>query len=183
MSRLQKIEDVENPQVGKFYLVPCVERFLSLGGGRFWPVIGTWHEDADIGVENHHYHYDWRFFSDKDFNSPRARGSSYFEDTAYNLGKVLTPSDSDKDHPPEIVWRRKKMNRQMPEFPILNYDGTRTKIAVKLEAEFKSVKMKCMTCPHRGMSLKRLPVAPDGTVVCNGHGLKWNIKTGAMVER
>lgn len=74
------------------------------------------------------------------------------------------------------------MMRPMPVFPAF-LDGNKIHIASVLEEQFKDVKLKCKTCPHRGMSLEQLPVAVDGTVVCNGHGLKWHLETGSMVPR
>lgn len=178
---IPKIEDVEKPVVGSFYMVPCVYR--GLWRPKYWPVIGPWHEDADLGVPNHHFHYDVRFFGGELWNhlTDQLRYQSRSH-TAYVLGKVLSnPVGLGEEYP--LFPRRMKMVREMPEFPSEEWHGGKSKIAMKLESEFKDVKMKCLTCPHRGMSLKGLPVGADGTVVCNGHGLKWNIKTGAMVPR
>lgn len=161
-SKLQKISEVENPVVGKFYLVPhCV------GGstGFLWPVIGPWHEDADIGVEKYHFHYDFRFIP---------------ESWSTNMATVHAADKSapeyGKNSVPLMVWKRKKMLRPMPDFPFWRLNAREV-----LVEKFKDVKMKCMTCPHRGMPLQGLPVKEDGTVVCNGHGLRWRLRDGKMI--
>ena len=40
-----------------------------------------------------------------------------------------------------------------------------------------------MFCYGRGFRLAGLPVQPDGTVVCPGHGLRWHLNTGRLVPR
>lgn len=183
MKRLQKIEDVDQPEVGSFYLVPCVEIILQRRRGLFWLVIGTWHEDAKLGVPKFHFHHDVRFYTDARNKNPLNRGFHWGGNPAYNLGKVLAPEISDEHNPPEIVYRRMRMLRPMPDFPMSGFTGNKTTMQITLEDEFKGVQLNCLKCPHRGMSLKGLPVAADGTVICNGHGLKWNLKTGRMVKR
>jgi hypothetical protein len=173
MSNLQKIEDVANPEIGKFYLVPCVRADRKRNRKRdFWPIIGPWHEDADIGVAEHHFHYDVRFYTKNEYHSP-------YSAAELSLGDIQPRNFQTAMHPPAaeftplpIVYKRLKMQRQMPEFP-RDLAG----FIPSLERKFAKVRLKCMTCPHRGMSLKGLPVAADGTVVCNGHGLKWNVRT------
>src|SRR5579859_1364238 len=146
---LQKIEDVESPVVGRFYLVPCVYFKLEQTFGEHWnPVIGDWHEDADIGVSRYHFHYDVRFFGKRrwELGAPYRR---YYAKPEAHMARVFAAFETK----PEIVYRRLKMKRQMPDFPHIA-----DSFIVKLEAKFKDVNMKCMTCPHRGMSLKGLPV-------------------------
>lgn len=48
------------PVVGQQYYVPCVE------SGGFWvPVMGTPHEDADLGEPRLHWHADLRFMTNE----------------------------------------------------------------------------------------------------------------------
>lgn len=162
---MMNIEDVISPTIGKFYDVPCV---LLRSTGRFWPIIGTWHEDADIGVPNFHFHYDARFLSMDQFasggNSPRILGKVHINGVPGEASCV-----------PLVVRKRRKALREMPEFPMAAF-------VTKLEKDYADQKMKCMKCPHRGMDLKWLPTK-DGTVVCNGHGLKWDLATGKLIPR
>lgn len=98
------------------------------------------------------------------------------------LARVATNKDClAAEQPMDIQWVKKKMKREMPEFAA-KLNGALSHICTKLETEFRNVKMKCMTCPHRGMNLKDGHRKGD-TVVCHGHGLKWNVKTGEMIPR
>jgi hypothetical protein len=175
-AKVQKIEDVKLPLVGKFYLVPCVERHpkqtIRID---FLPVIGDWHEDKDIGTPQYHYHYDVRFFPDW-LMDRWVRGP---HGDASVLGRIHNFRDDErtKHTPFPITYRRLKMKREMPIFP------NASNIQGPLQKHFKDHKLKCHVCPHRGFSLDGLPVAPDGTVVCNGHGLKWSLLTGTLVPR
>lgn len=175
MKAIKKIEDVANPKVGSFYLVPCVE--YTIFGDKFQPVIGTPHEDADLGVCGIHYHYDIRFFSKRRLTEPlpqrwRNEGQGTIP---FRLGRVLAPSGEEIEKLP-IIYKKIKMRRQMPKFPF------RPQVTGKLQEKYKDVKMSCLTCPHRGMPLNGLPVN-KGRVVCNGHGLQWDIATGKMIPR
>ena len=152
-----KISDVSDPVVGNSYLVPCIKYDTPIR--QWWPVIGEWHEDADLGLPVWHFHFDFRFL----------------EIEGYGMGRVQTSRFREREMP--IVWRRMKMLRQMPEFP-----GRKLTAWKALERKFMELKMKCMTCPHRGMPLQGQPII-DGMVVCNGHGLRWKISTGEMVPR
>lgn len=176
MSSLLKIENIARPSVGLFYLVPCVLMPVMLVNRPVWlPIIGPWHEDKDIGVASYHFHFDLRFLSRHLFDQWQGvRAMARVQPRLGHLkSEVLSGSERDRDNPCPFSYRRRKMLREMPDFP-RNDAG---------EKEFAGVKMKCLVCPHRGMPLKHLPVGPDGTVVCNGHGLKWHATTGALVPR
>lgn len=185
-----KIEGVEKPVVGRFYLVPCVwdenygvtRRTVHKGG--WWPVIGPWHEDADIGFAEHHFHFDVRFFTEWNWEGRGKR---------QNMARVKTrqPRELAVMAVPKIEYRRLKMLREMPDFPKEEtswavaggwVEGSKNDLVKRVEEKFKDVRMTCMKCPHRGMPLTGLPVK-DGMVVCNGHGLRWELATGRMVVR
>jgi len=174
---MQKVEDLKSePVVGKYYLVRCVlstDEFPEhLKGWR--PVIGEKHEDKEIGVEFEHYHYDVRFFYEWQLGS-------YYKRDATKEAATLISVYSTKKRQSEIEYRRRRCNRRMPDFP-LTHNAKKSHIAVKLEEIYKDVELKCMKCPHRGFDLTQLPVK-DGVVICNGHGLAWNVKTGKMIPR
>lgn len=179
---MKKITEVEQPVVGRQYRVPCVIRYTG-GKMSFWPVIGPWHEDKDIiGFDWHHFHYDVRFLSKAQMNT-----LSPFRSEAYALVSVFTNETGIRGardtEQPVLHWKRRLLKREMPDFPSTSsVDGSKNKLSTNIEAAFKDVKMTCMTCPHRGFKLTGLPVK-DGNVVCNGHGLKWNLSTGEMVPR
>lgn len=172
---LQKIEDVKTPQVGKFYLVPCIWHCLTEFTRAFWlPVVGPWHEDAEfVGFPYWHFHYDWRFMQSFLIIDP--------ERPIYNQARVAT--DKLDINPPKTQLRRRKMMRPMPEFPAIERSGDPVRWIKPLETEFASHVLKCRPCPHRGMSLDGLPIDAQGRVVCNGHGLRWNLNTGRISPR
>lgn len=178
---MKRIEDEPNPQVGAFYWVPCVDYFphVSTVKPQRMPVIGPWHEDADIGVADYHFHYDLRFLNPEDFD-------------VWYMARVHPSKCSVRGNPfapniiraPIITHRRRKMLRVMPDMPKQEKTSQFPKWQKALETKFANHNvLQCRTCPHRGMSLDGLPVAPDGTVVCNGHGLKWSLLTGRLVPR
>lgn len=182
--RIQKIEDITGlPEIGKSYLVRC----LLLPYGAFheyqtWaPVIGPVHEDADFfAVKDPHYHFDWRFWTKKlsrqlgEIDSSRV---AYVEDRDMRL-KLAYYSE----------YRRMRCIRQMPtEWPALSDElkRERSKAVVrivmrKLNAAYAGCTLNCMRCPHKGIKLDSMPVV-DGVVTCPGHGLRWNVTSGALV--
>lgn len=168
--KTKNIEDVPEPVMGRFYLVPCV--WVALGR-QWWPVIGPWHEDADLGLANFHFHYDVRFLPERLFwNGDRTMARVHTHVTSSARWE-----HHDCKREVEVVRRRMKMKRVMPNFP---FDE---KFAEKVERPFLETRLVCKVCPHRGMSLEGLPVDAEGRVVCNGHGLRWNLKTGRLSPR
>lgn len=162
---MQRIEDVEGlPVVGKFYLVPCVRINASV-----WPILGEFHNDKEIGIEYDHWHYDHRFTS-----------SYQFDRDPYPYAMIRIKMRKEHDL---VETLARKCRRQMPDFPSrLRINGGKTHVAITLERNFKDVKMKCLTCPHRGFSLKGVP-NKNGIIVCPGHGLAWEVESGRMIER
>lgn len=85
-SKLQKIEDVEFPELGKYYLVRCAvlklrednER-LDLKDIEYCPVIGMEHTCNEIGNHPKHIHIDGRF----------KNGYAYMEDGRTNRAIYL----------------------------------------------------------------------------------------------
>jgi hypothetical protein len=173
----EPVENLWPPRV--IYLVPCVQ-VVRMTGTRWTPIIGPWHEDADIGVEQYHYHFDARFLPQseivlyRDHTCGEARILARVQSRRSIVGEHHAGPDN---VPPAITYRKRRMRRAMLEFP------DNTTIKPKLEKQFAGVKMKCLLCPHRGMPLNGLPVDAKGHVVCNGHGLKWDVATGEMIPR
>lgn len=162
--------------IGRFYSVPTV--YGPLGGqvGQ-WPVLGPLHDDIEvIGFEHEHYHYDWRFIN-----------TSAWE---YALHWTLWESPhgivmSDRPDLPElarvgpVVYRRRKCYRLMPDFP---RSPALKGWLRRLEAAYADATLKPgLICPHRGASLRGLPVDEAGCVVCSLHGLRWDLSTGKLV--
>lgn len=176
---LQKISEVEQPEIGKFYLVPTVRgRWFGIMAN--WPVLGPKHEDAAIiGFDREHYHLDGRFVAE--------RLVPEFHDLAYSVfNSPLNDYDISLRRPPyhdrqvldKPVWRRRLYRRHMPDYPRYRAPWMR-----KLEGAYKDHRLKAgLVCPHRGAPLRGLPVDAAGCVTCPLHGLRWNVKTGELVR-
>jgi hypothetical protein len=185
---VSEVKGVVEPQfegelvVGRFYMVPTVYGPLVSRMG-IWPVLGPKHEDSEIiDFKWEHYHYDWRFFSQKDYEYIcRQLG----RDTPF--GYVMSERPDITRAPVEIrelrpvIYRRRKCQRLMPEFPRSLAFAKKAAWLPKLEAAYRDQRLKPgLICPHRGASLRGLPVT-DNCVVCPLHGLRWNIETGKLV--
>lgn len=163
-------------EIGRFYMVPTVRGPLWERVGD-WPVLGSMHEDRDIiGFDWPHYHYDFRFFDARawsyvmrwcEYEAPNGAVMSYRPDIPYCLV------------PGPVVYRRRRCQRLMPEFP---RDKALKGWLPRLEAAYADATLKPgLICPHRGASLRGLPVDERGCVVCPLHGLKWDLSTGRLV--
>jgi len=134
-------------------------------------VIGPWHEDAElIEFPHDHYHFDFRFVSNL---SSLMRPAE-----EWRFARVLTRAacaimDGSE---PRVEWMRRKCIRDGPLFPDAPHWGS------KLERAYANKKLECGRCPHRGLPLHGQPVN-GGVVVCPGHGLAWDVQTGALVPR
>lgn len=183
----ERIETVSNPVVGQVYLVPCIFSGNCAMAGRshhYWPIIGPWHEDVSLGFEHWHYHFDFRFFTDMEMASYNTPARNF---ARVQLSATVGHNDNGQkiysDEALPVSRRRMKMLRQMPEFPkSLDPTGRKMEFVRKAEAQCRHLRMKCMVCPHRGMPLTGMPIK-DGAIVCNGHGVKWNVETGEMIPR
>lgn len=174
-----KIEPVFESEltIGKFYSVPTVH---GLFGYKWddWPVLGPAHDDQEIiGFPYVHYHYDFRFFN----------ADQWAFALRYTGG---TPNKMVMSHNPDcpetklgaIAFRRRKCAREYPRFPLPTYKGKWGWLPALIE-KYKDAVVKDWICPHRGASLRGLPVDEAGCVTCPLHGLRWNIETGQMAER
>ncbi len=167
-------------EVGKFYKVPCVKattRF-NLGGGLI-PIMGPLHSDAEfINFPHPHWHIDFRFLGahawgrvhQRRFHGDSACYTHVAQKDPHWGGPIL-------DHAFGVQTRRMQCKRAFPLYPY--------KLATwlpKLKAAFSDHRLKPgLVCPHKGISLADCP--RDGDVVtCPGHGLRWNVKTGALVS-
>lgn len=184
----------EPPVIGQRYRVPCVRSLADYGRKRWLPVIGSVHQDAELGIKFDHLHYDPRFMSDACIvwlaggNPYLPRGKA----AAGNAWKALIyiRTIPRAEAPVALTVRVLTCYREMPRFPArkprtgpLTWESA--PVARVLEPLYQDVRLPvgCRVCPHRGMPLDSLPVEPDGTVICSGHGLKLCLKTGRMVAR
>ena len=164
-------------KVGQYYKVPCLRMQLWFCGEEFVPVLGPKHTDIELGVDWEHMHIDWRFASNRMFQasslgitgSPHGRVIS-------NDGPAFGPHGIRRDP----VFRRRLCRRVMPDFPVLPKPPW---AAMEAAQRQRCDKLKDgHTCPHRGIDLR--PFArPDGTAICPGHGLHWDLRTGLLLDR
>lgn len=177
-------------QIGKFYDVPTVQcKFF--GRDDIWPIIGPMHEDKEyIGFEYLHYHLDYRFFTQDQWQFIQRWTSNKIE--KYGIGILLSevigetsigyqsnPLDLKRYTLPKPIMRRRKYQREMPVFSHLS----EIKWLQDLEDAYADkALLPSLICPHRGASLQGLPIDENGCVTCPLHQLRWNVKTGKLVR-
>lgn len=164
--------------VGVFYRVPCVLVPFGFYGLKWVPVIGPKHRDVELGADWDHWHVDWRFVPAsvlRSAGSPRLDWSPH--------GKVVS---NDSPFPGEhkltgaTELKRRLCKRQMPDFPARPRPAW-AEMETAQRARCDRLKDGHI-CPHRGIDLR--PFAkPDGTAICPGHGLHWNLRTGELLAR
>lgn len=162
---MEKITELTEPAISnKLYLVPCIligdRKFQGFKKGEYCPVLLPWHNDTDIGLEEGHYHYDFRFIN------PNIE----IRNTAV-LNEILRGWFSEIPFDTTIHWKKKKCFD-----PHAGY--SRTQKLLDLDST-KTLKMRDNICPHRGTLLSSIPIH-DGCVTCPTHGLTWNCATGAI---
>lgn len=169
--------NVIDAKVGQFYMVPCLRVPFKFCGTEWVPVLGPKHRDAELGADWDHFHIDWRFASDKMLRDCRGISGSPH-------GNVISNDAGRWNAPHKIigapVLKRRKCKRAMPEFPACQEPKW---TALEVGQRERCDKLKDgHICPHRGIDLR--PFArPDGTAVCPGHGLHWDLKTGLLLAR
>jgi len=176
--------EVKDVVVGNFYMVPSVKVPTEIKGyktGEFCPIIGSLHSDALLDFPYDHYHYDLRFI-------PKAgyKKWSHSEWAASVVMRYLTRWDAGYSTKGEMdpLWiglkiesRKFKCHRQMPTYTFTPSGLNR------LEESMQEQKMCDRICPHKGISLSGIQGDANDEIVCPGHGLRWNSKTGALIKR
>jgi hypothetical protein len=195
MKPLLKTSELESePVVGRFYKVPCIRHFWMNYGSfgcrerKLWvPVLLPAHRDPDLlkAEPGPHYHFDVRFMSH------RAADLFCFtwehKDDLQSWRRLMTnimwefSEERAMGYRFKIKWKRRKCLRSMPPFPLNVRNNRNSQNPVKrsrvsqiLESQFigRRVCSNRLVCPHRGISLRGLPVQADGSIICPGHGLK-----------
>jgi hypothetical protein len=169
----------ERAAIGAFYVVPCVRAPLGFYGLKWVPVIGPKHRDLELNVDWEHWHVDWRFVPESTFQ--HASRSSI---TGHPHGKVVSNDNPDRWGRQQLTGaaelKRRMCRRAMPDFPARPRPIW---AAMETAQRARCDKLKDgHTCPHRGIDLR--PFAKDdGTAVCPGHGLRWDLRTGLLLAR
>lgn len=197
---LQRVEDLTTPPVvGGWYLVPCVtvRDYRKTEGVVVVPVLGTAHEDPDLGAPYVHLHFDQRFLE------PLKAGMNecwpQIAVRVVNLTEALAPIEH-----VAMVCRR-----DQPTYPAdipspsqdditnaLIYGRDQHALCAitphtpgflpGLEDRTKGRCSRFGICAHRGTPLSNLPVTKlqgRAVRVCPSHGLAWDVETGQLVKR
>ena len=143
------------------------------------PTLGPMHEDAQhLNFPYDHYHIDWRFIGDEEMVLARKKTESPHGTVLTSTGNYMIEG--------KPVMKRRKMRRLMPDHlrikdvKFLSFDRSQNNWQ-NLEKAHSCARLKPGNiCPHRGIDLTPF-IKPDGTVICPGHGLKWDTKTGELL--
>lgn len=166
------LESPRTVEVGRYYQVPCVQ--MKKWGKAYFPVIGPLHEDKEfLDFPWQHWHCDFRFISDR-FADKLCKG----REKAYLLAQVVA-ADTTALGP---ILKKKLCQRPMPDFPWSLLEWQRSLGKLEIAYAKHHINVENPICPHRGLPL----VAPPdkrGVTVCSGHGLSWDLHTGALVCR
>lgn len=175
------------PVIGQRYKVPTVFGYLY-GQYKPWPVLGPRHDDKEIiGFELVHYHLDLRFVNPADYRHLCHFGPPH----RHVLHDMPVPGQTKPGNFPlgPVVFRWRKYYRETPVFPQLaaewssqpSYPAERSAPWMNLlEKAYEGHRLGLdLICPHRGASLKNMPVV-DGCITCPLHGLQWDAATGEL---
>jgi hypothetical protein len=173
-------------------MVPCVKLLAdkrvaysgyhpAAGRDGWIPVIGPEHEDRELlEFKATHFHMDVRFLSDRALANVYSPLRSHSPEQQAMTLPVSTWSDGVGAVRPlkfERAMKRKRCKREMPDFPPVGHDRR----WCAMERAYVDCKLKPGNiCPHRGIDLTPF-VKPDGTVICPGHGLRWDTHTGDLL--
>ena len=181
-------------ELGKTYEVPCL--WLNWPHTRWsfgllktkykpswWPILGTWHIDRELGNAPHHYHFDVRFLTDDQMGIiakqlKQSIGSSDDADPIQEAVFYYVATDGhlmdDQEEPQMVSMECKRLwNPYVPGIPWLE----------KLEEMEFELKLKNDVCPHRGTDLSTYVADGDGCTICPLHGLKWHRESGKLVRQ
>lgn len=183
------IEDVYEPIIGEYYLVPCVvkqvihkkenypqEELLWLDLDHIpphllptitnirkcTPVFNHPHNDVENGQHEIHYHMDFRFTGSDPHKLPKG----------YELTWDARPTSS-SNSPTKVEYLPLRLSSY-----ITGATGVRliSKSKLKHDCIYKS------KCPHRGYNLSTVPVE-DGMITCPLHGLQFDPDTHKLLTK
>lgn len=138
--------------------------------------MGPKHDDMEhVGFPWKHWHYDFRFLSDGQMLGLHGSPFSHvLGPVRFNLAHTPIPEVAAA---PEL--KRLKCRRRLAKYPLAAVEKL---WGPKLRAAYTDKRVTCGKCPHRGLPLESLPREPGTDIVtCPGHGLRWDLKTGALV--
>lgn len=167
---MQRITELQYPPIaGEAYLVPCL--FSQIEKGRSIPVMGDFHEDAEIGFFDEHVHPDFRFFNNREFGMIINRVIRDGE----SLHSLVYPLRNYRF----IAWEARQCFREIPEIPTEVLDPD---LMGALEHIYRHSKLNCGICPHKGANLNSIAPDASGNKICPLHNLMWGAD-GHLVPR
>ena len=172
MGKMQKVNDVSQVQVNKFYLVPHIQinitsydRELDL----LVPIIPKWHNDKkDFGFPYSHYHIDGRFI--KDYSQLAV---------IYNVsnGKTNVVLTNEGDYSffneNEIHYLKRKCI-----YPEAGLDTCVYYAKPDFVKKYVGKSCKGRKCPHWGVTMQET----NGKLLCPMHGLKGCIEKEVIID-
>jgi nitrite reductase/ring-hydroxylating ferredoxin subunit len=188
---MSSLADRDVYEVGKFYRVPCVYwNHREWQAPRWWPILGDWHEDAElINFPAHHFHIDARFVAPR-HKTPERREAFLKECVRWPIqrdailiinGRFKAPNPDTSA--PSISYRWRKCQRA--EFTVLRGQAYRDHFIPfwmqRLEDHYQAIELKRPICPHKGAPLNG-PTDAEGCVTCPLHGLRFKESTGCLVR-
>lgn len=180
---MPSFESPRHVEVGRYYQVPCVRSPATpagFGKDEWAPVIGPLHEDKEIiGFAKLHFHWDLRFLSQRNLIRYLPSWNTTLSSWSIERTALIYVVTDASEGP---VLRLRKCQRLMPDFPWERPSWG--SIQQRLEQKYCSfqVNPENPVCPHRGLPLVGVP-DHGGVVVCSGHGLSWNLRTGLLAPK
>ena len=188
---IQKIEEVERPEIGKYYNVPVIQsKRFYYWGEQLLPVRLPKHEDKELSPEiGPHYHIDFRFVSTRLFDlmvasrglSPASYVTAMVVCVYENFGKA----DQEKVIIGGPKIRQRMMKRTDIEFPYVESFHQTVFANGKTFEEYYNGKQLIdgHTCPHKGYNMKQVEPNRFGQLICPCHGLAFGAKTKTCEPR
>lgn len=167
------------PVIGKFYMVPAIQVVDWYHFAGFIPIIGYEHEDSEIiNFPAMHFHIDWGFISERAMRHCGPVGHRRY-------GIIVQRQAHAHRKPPrndgellaigEPVLKRMKYKRRMEPFP-----HSIAKWTKPLHEKYACARLINGACPHRGVLASQM-ISDGDTLVCPGHGLRFDRFTGRVV--
>lgn len=178
------LQPVAIPEVDRSYWVSFVKvNDLRPTGGRWRPVLGPLHTDAEIvNFPHEHWHVDWRFAPEAFWQGAARYAPAVSASKAHGVVVVHRRKNSAELGTNGVLYRRfVRCLRPMPAYLPTDYH---VPWLAELEEDMasKGARMKCLKCPHRGLPLLDELTDAKGVVTCQGHGLRWRVKSGKLVR-
>lgn len=194
MIALTDLKVGQEPEVGKNYLVPCLNiSKIKISDGLAYqfkdflkdmvalPVIGNSHKDPEFrnaGGKEQHWHLDIRFMTEADFkawNIPVNNGL---------IGRFnfpILPMNEIKEQVTTFL-RPKTCYRQLCDVSPIRIGEGYDYHNFENEMEKHTIDLENPVCAHHGTSLKSQCVR-NGKVTCPLHGAVWDVVTGKFVRK